>query len=147
MSIKLQAPSYKHLNGLSMIQHFKCWAIAERTALSVSYCYSITSSQHVCTSVSFVLFNLTHVPRFFARSPCLASLPVPPSTVHRQENWSLPVIASAKGNYKLLSHWHHLVLALFVPYFPEEKDMKTFESNAQRFETVYFSIPNTFPIA
>ena len=39
------------------------------------------------------------------------------------------------------------VFALFVLYFPEEKDMKTFESNAQRFETVCFSIFNTFPIA
>ena len=40
-----------------------------------------------------------------------------------------------------------LVLALFVRYFPEEKDMKTFERNAQRFETVCFPIFNTFPIA
>ena len=31
-----------------------------------------------------------------------------------------------------------LVLALFVLYFPEEKDMKTFESNAQRVDTVFF---------
>ena len=41
-----------------------------------------------------------------------------------------------------------LVLALFVLYFlPEEKDMKTFERNAQRFETVCFPTFNTFPIA
>ena len=32
--------------------------------------------------------------------------------------------------------------ASVVLYFPEEKDMKTFESNAQRFETVCFSIFN-----
>ena len=36
--------------------------------------------------------------------------------------------------------------SLFVLYFPEEKDMKTFERNVQRFETVCFSIFNTFRI-
>ena len=40
-----------------------------------------------------------------------------------------------------------LILALFVLYFPEENDMKTFESNAQRFETVFFFDLYTFPIA
>ena len=31
-----------------------------------------------------------------------------------------------------------IVVLAFVLYFPEEKDMKTFESNAQWFETVFF---------